>query len=94
MYGHGSRLFAGQGLEYVERQLSLTGDSVGSAENQARARMARNSLEDLTRLLGGKPSIPLQEPGCVSQSNVQCSNGFRNAVQWNIQTIPAIVVSL
>jgi hypothetical protein len=93
MYGRGMRLLAGQRLEYLERQLSLAGDATGGPENQARMRMARNRLEDLTRLLGGKRSIPLQQSGSMPQRNIQCSNGLRNAVQLNIQSIPADFLS-
>src|SRR5712672_2889625 len=57
-------------------------------------RMTRNGLEDLTRLLGRKRSIPLQQSGGMPQRNIQCSNGLRNAVQLNIQSIPADFLSL
>jgi hypothetical protein len=72
----GMRLLARERLEYLERQLSLTADAVGGPENQARTRMTRNGLEDLTRLLGGKRSIPLQQSGGMPQRNLQCPNGF------------------
>jgi len=62
---------------------------MGGPENQARMRMTRHRLEDLTGLLGGKRSIPLQQSGCMPQRNIQCPNGLRSAVQLNIQSIPA-----
>jgi len=83
-------LFAGQRLEDLERQPSLAADAVSSSENQARMRMTRNGLEDLTRLLGGKRGIPLQQSGSMPQRNIQCPNGLRNAVQLNIQSIPVV----
>src|SRR5882724_9718254 len=89
MRGGRPRLLAGQRLEYLERQPSLAADAMGGPENQARMRMTRNGLEDLTRLLGRKRSIPLQQSGSMPQRNIQCSNGLRNAVQLkNIQWIP------
>ncbi len=69
-------MFAGQGLEYLERRLSPAGDAASGPENQTRMRMSRNSLEDLTRLLGGKRSIPLQQSGGMPQRNIQCPNGL------------------
>src|ERR1700731_4140449 len=89
-----SRLLAGERLEYLERRASLTADAVGGPENQARMRMTRNGLEDLTRLLGGKRGIPLQQSGSMPQRNIQCPNGLRNAVQLNIQSIPVVRLHL
>src|SRR5258708_657125 len=89
MRGYRSRLLACERLEYLERRASPAADAVGGPENQARMRMTRNGLEDLTRLLRGKRSIPLQQSGGMPQRNIQCSNGLRNAVQLkNIQWIP------
>jgi hypothetical protein len=76
MYGRGMRLLARERLEYLERRAGLTADAVGGPENQARMRMARNGLEDLTRLLRGKRSIPLQQSGSMPQRNIQCPNGL------------------
>src|SRR5260370_24072899 len=67
---------------------------MGSSENQARMRVTRNGLEDLTRLLGGKRSIPLQQSGSMPQRNVQCPNGLRNVVQLSIQSRPRISLDL
>jgi hypothetical protein len=88
MRGHRSRLLASQRLEDLERQASPAADPMSGSENQARMRMTRNGLEDLTRLLGGKRGIPLQQSGCMPQRNIQCPNGLRSAVQLNIQSIP------
>src|SRR5260370_5470069 len=63
---------------------------MGGPKNQSRMRMTRNGLEDLTRLLGGKRSIPLQQSGSMPQRNIQCPNGLRSVVQLNIQSIPAV----
>src|SRR5258708_15779071 len=94
MHGRGMRLLTRKRLEYLERRVSLAADAMGGPENQARMRMTRNGLEDLTRLLGGKRSIPLQQSGSMPQRNIQCPNGLRSAVQLNIQSIPAVVMTL
>jgi hypothetical protein len=62
---------------------------MGGPENQARTRMPRDCFEDFARLFRGKRSVSFQQSGGVPQRNVQCSNGLRNAVQLNIQSIPA-----
>src|ERR1700722_2091058 len=67
----------------------MTGDALRGAQNQARMRMARNGLEDLSRLLGGERGLPLQQSGSMPQRNIQCPYGLRSAVQLNIQSIPA-----
>jgi hypothetical protein len=82
-------MFGSQGFQHIESQLRPAADSMSGAENQARTRMTRNCLEDFVRLFRGKRSVSLQQSGSMPQRNVQCSNGLRNAVQLNIQTIPA-----
>jgi len=51
-------MLARKRLEYRERQLRLTGNSMGRPENQARLRMPGHGLEYLARLLSGECGIP------------------------------------
>jgi hypothetical protein len=46
--------------------------------------MTRNGPQDLTRLFGGKRSIPVQQSGSMRERNIERSNGFRETIQWNI----------
>ena len=82
-------MFGSKRFQHIERQLRLTPDAMGGPENQSRTRMTRNCFEDFARLFRGKRSVSLQQSGSMPQRNIQCPNGLRNAVQLNIQSIPA-----
>ena len=81
-------MFGSQRFQHVESQLRSAADSMSGSENQAGMRMTRYCLENLARLLRGKGSISFEQSGSVPQRNVQCSNGLRNVVQWNIPIDP------
>src|ERR1700692_2012031 len=89
MGGCGSRLLPAERFKYPHREVSATGEAVRSTQNQTRVRMARNCLEDLSRVLGGERGLPLEQSGSMPQRNIQCPYGLRSAVQLNIQSIPA-----
>jgi hypothetical protein len=82
-------LFPAERFQNFHRPVRMTGEALRCAQNQARMRMARNGLEDLTRLLSGERGVPLEQSGSMPQRNIQCSYGLRSAVQLNIQSIPA-----
>ena len=84
MRGRRSGLLAGQRLEYIERQLSVAGDAVSCAENQARMRVPGGGLQDLARLLYSESGIPFQKSCSVTKCNFERSNRLRNAVQLAI----------
>lgn len=81
-------MFARQRLQHFERRLVAARQPMRGSKNQARARMARNGLENLSRLFRGERGIPLEQSRSMPQRNIQCSNGLRSAVQLNIQIDP------
>ncbi len=54
-------------------------------------RVPGDGFEDLVRLLYSESGIPLQKSCSVTQCNIERSNGLRNAVQLNIQSIPRLL---
>jgi hypothetical protein len=88
------RLLASERLQDFECKIGPTGNAVSGTQYQARARVLGYRFKDFTRLFRGECGIPLQESRGVSERDVHCPHGLRSAVQLNIQTIPAIVMSL
>ena len=47
-----------------------------------------DGFQNLVRLLYSESGIPFQKSCSMTECNVERSNGLRNAVQLNIQSIP------
>jgi hypothetical protein len=74
--------------------MRFSGESLGAAEDQARARVMRNGLQNLAGLFGGKRRILLQQPCRMGNCDVERPNGLRSAAQWNIPRIPMFCCQL
>jgi hypothetical protein len=59
------------------------------AQDETCMGMSGDGFKDLVRLLYSESGIPLQKSCSMTECNVERSNWLRNAVQLNIQSIPA-----
>jgi hypothetical protein len=87
-------LLARQRCQHLDGGLGVPAPAVGRTENEAGMWMSGDAFENFVRLFYCEPGIPLQKSCSVTKSNLKRSNRLRNAVQLNIQWIPAIVMSL
>jgi hypothetical protein len=81
LHGEGARLDAGEWLEDLQCGAGLPGDAPCGAEDQLRVRMTRHPLEDLSRLLRRQPRVPLQQPRCVRERQLQGAPGLGSFAQ-------------
>ena len=87
-------LFTRQRRQNFNGGLSLTGPSASRAEDQAGMRVPGDGFQYFVRLFYCEPGIPLQKSCSVAKCNIERSYRLRNAVQLNIQLIPAIMMGL
>jgi hypothetical protein len=81
-------LLARQGREYPESGCRISASSMSRTQNQPGMRVPWDGFQDLVRLFYSESGVPLQQSCSMRKRNIERSNGLRNAVQLNIQSLP------